>query len=372
MSQNNNALERMKRNLRNVSRKAALNTGRFKLERALKRLKNTPITSERHQTAAKKIQKAWKELNKSKIPKYKEEKTKRLANEANQLLKNIQAINLNRNLNNITTRINKLNMTNKNNNGNVIMGNAAPVRKKKRKSANSNSNSNNNQTRAYRKRQVNLPNINIGGGGMGCGYAGIPRYMQRAQERFDNANVVSAFLDYTIVTDQHGILKNISKILNRRGAANTSSRISVGKQIHFFMVGIRDVDKAHAISVLVDPGVYTNEFRMWVFDPHGQDSRGSIWGTTMRQKVVPIIKDLWGSNFAVRYYNGPNLQADNNRGVCTTFYVTFMDYIRALIAGKNINGITRFAAQDSTARRKYFLNFPPEIKSLVVVKNKTR
>ena len=369
MSQsNNNKLEKMKANLRNVSRKAALNTGRFKLERALKRLKNTPITSERHQTAAKKIQKAWKELNKSKIPKYKEEKTKKLANEANQLLKNIAAINLN----NITKRMNKLNMTNKNNNGNVIMGNAAPVRKKKRKSANSNSNSNNNQTRAYRKRQVNLPNLNVGGSGMGCGYAGIPRYMQRAQERFDNANVVSAFLDYTIATDQYGILKNISKILNRRGAANTSSRISASKQVHFFMVGIRDVDKAHAVSVLVDPAVYTGEFRMWVFDPHGQASRSSIWGTTMRQKIVPIIKDLWGSNFTVRYYNGPNLQADNNRGVCTTFYVTFMDYIRALIAGENINGITRFAAQDSTARRKYFLNFPPEIKSLVVVKNKTR
>jgi hypothetical protein len=252
------------------------------------------------------------------------------------------------------------------------MANAAPIRKKKRKSADSNSNSNNNQAKGYRKRQVNLPNINIGGGGMGCGYAGIPRYMQRAQERFDNANVVSAFLDYTIATNQHGILKNISKILNRGGAVNTSSRISVSKQVHFFMVGIRGVDNAHAISVLVDPGVYTNEFRMWVFDPHGQDSRGSIWGTTMRQKVVPIIKDLWGSNFAVRYYNGPNLQADNNRGVCTTFYVTFMDYIRALIAGQNINGITRFAAQDSTARRKYFLNFPPEIKSLVVSKNKTK
>ena len=251
------------------------------------------------------------------------------------------------------------------------MANVAPIRKKKRKSANSNSNSNNNQAKGYRKRQVNLPNI-VTGTGMGCGYAGIPRYMQRAQERFDNANVVSAFLEYTIATNQHGILKNISKILNRRGAVNTSSRISVSKQVHFFMVGVRDVDKAHAISVLVDPGVYTNEFRMWVFDPHGQDSRGSIWGTTMRQKVVPIIKDLWGSNFAVRYYNGPNLQADNNRGVCTTFYVTFMDYIRALIAGENINGITRFAAQDSTARRKYFLNFPPEIKSLVVVKNKTR
>ena len=207
---------------------------------------------------------------------------------------------------------------------------------------------------------------------MGCGYAGIPRYMQRAQERFDNASVVSAFLEYTIATDQYGILKNISKILNHRGVVNTSSRISASKQVHFFMVGIRDVDKAHAVSVLVDPAVYTGEFRMWVFDPHGQASRSTIWGTTMRQKIVPIIKDLWGTNFAVRYYNGPNLQADDNRGVCTTFYVTFMDYIRALIAGENINGITRFAAQNSTNRRKYFLNFPPEIKSLVVSKNKTK
>lgn len=328
------------------------------LERIIARITNLNAFTNnvRKNQAMRKIQKAWRS------GKMRERMRVR------QLVRNLQAGIVD----NLANELNKLNLTNKNNNGNVIMANAPPLPKKKRKSANSNSNSNNNQTRAYRKRQVNLPNINIGGGGMGCGYAGIPRYMQRAQERFDNANVVSAFLDYTIATDQYGILKNISKILNRRGAANTSSRISVGKQIHFFMVGIRDVDKAHAISVLVDPGVHTNEFRMWVFDPHGQDSRGSIWGTTMRQKVVPIIKDLWGSNFAVRYYNGPNLQADNNRGVCTTFYVTFMDYIRALIAGENINGITRFAAQDSTARRKYFLNFPPEIKSLVVVKNKTR
>tara|TARA_B100000767_G_scaffold200424_1_gene187364 strand:+ start:1503 stop:2528 length:1026 start_codon:yes stop_codon:yes gene_type:complete len=324
------------------------------LERIIATITNmNAFTRNFRNEAARKIQKAWKSGRKR---------------EVRQLMRNRQAGIVD----SLANELKKLNLTNKNKNGNVTMTNAPPLPKKKRKSANSNSNSNNNQARGYRKRQVNLPNINIGGGGMGCGYAGIPRYMQRAQERFDNANVVSAFLDYTIATNQYGILKNISKILNRRGAANTSSRISVGKQIHFFMVGIRDVDKAHAISVLVDPGVHTSEFRMWVFDPHGQASKSSIWGTTMRQKVVPIIKDLWGSNFVVRYYGGPNLQADNNRGVCTTFYATFMDYIRALIAGENINGITRFAAQDSTARRKYFLNFPPEIKSLVVVKNKTR
>jgi len=312
---------------------------------------NTFTRNVRNQ-AARKIQKAWKSGKRR---------------EARQLVRNLQAGIVD----NLANELKKLNLTNKNNNGNVIMANAPPLPKKKRKSANSNSNSNNNQARGYRKRQVNLPNIVIGTG-MGCGYAGIPRYMQRAQERFDNASVVSAFLEYTIATNRYGILKNISKILNRRGVVNNSSRISVGKQVYFFMVGIRDVDKAHAVSVLVDPAVYTGEFRMWVFDPHGQASRSTIWGTTMRQKIVPIIKDLWGTNFTVRYYNGPNLQADDNRGVCTTFYVTFMDYIRALIAGENINGITRFAAQNSTNRRKYFLNFPPEIKSLVVSKNKTK
>jgi len=323
------------------------------LERIIATITNmNAFTRNVRNQAARKIQKAWKSGKRR---------------EARQLMRNLQAGIVD----NLANELKKLNLTNKNNNGNVIMANAPPLPKKKRKSANSNSNSNNNQARGYRKRQVNLPNIVIGTG-MGCGYAGIPRYMQRAQERFDNASVVSAFLEYTIATNRYGILKNISKILNRRGVVNNSSRISVGKQVHFFMVGIRDVDKAHAVSVLVDPAVYTGEFRMWVFDPHGQASRSTIWGTTMRQKIVPIIKDLWGTNFTVRYYNGPNLQADDNRGVCTTFYVTFMDYIRALIAGENINGITRFAAQNSTNRRKYFLNFPPEIKSLVVSKNKTK
>lgn len=323
------------------------------LERIIATITNmNAFTRNVRNQAARKIQKAWKSGKRR---------------EARQLVRNLQAGIVD----NLANELKKLNLTNKNNNGNVIMANAPPLPKKKRKSANSNSNSNNNQARGYRKRQVNLPNIVIGTG-MGCGYAGIPRYMQRAQERFDNASVVSAFLEYTIATNRYGILKNISKILNRRGMVNNSSRISVGKQVHFFMVGIRDVDKAHAVSVLVDPAVYTGEFRMWVFDPHGQASRSTIWGTTMRQKIVPIIKDLWGTNFTVRYYNGPNLQADDNRGVCTTFYVTFMDYIRALIAGENINGITRFAAQNSTNRRKYFLNFPPEIKSLVVSKNKTK
>ena len=241
-----------------------------------------------------------------------------------------------------------------------------------------NSNSNNNQAKAYRKREVDLPSISVDGGGMRSSCGGIARYMKRAQKTFDDASVVSAYLDYTIATNQHGILKNIDAIVRSQGAPNTSSRISASKQVHFFMVAIRGETTGHAVSVLVDPGVYTSNFRMWVFDPHGEASKDSIWGKTMRQKIVPIIKNLWGikntNNKLTKYYNGPNLQANNNNriGVCTTFYVTFMDYIRALVAGENINGITRFAAQDSIERRKFFLDFPPNIQGLVIAKNRTR
>jgi bacterioferritin (cytochrome b1) len=56
-------------------------------------LKNTPIVLDRHQEAATQIQKAWKELNKSKIPKFKEERSKKLAKEANNLMRNILRMN---------------------------------------------------------------------------------------------------------------------------------------------------------------------------------------------------------------------------------------------------------------------------------------
>ena len=248
----------------------------------------------------------------------------------------------------------------------------------KRKNTNSNSNSNNNQARGYSKREVNLPNLAGEGVGMRSSCGGIARYMKRAQKIFDNASVVSAFLDYSIPTNQYGVLKNIDKIVKQKGAPNTSSRITATKQVHFFMVGMRGETGGHAVSVLVDPGVYTSEFRMWVFDPHGAASRDSVWGRTMRQKIVPIIKQLWGitntNNRLAKYYNGPNLQANNNNrvGVCTTFYVTFMDYIRALVAGRNINGITDYAAMNTIAKRKFFLDFPPNVQGLVIVKNKTR
>jgi len=333
-----NALKNMENRLRQVSREAALYTGRLKLDRAIKKLKSMPINTERQHEAAKKIQKAWKDLNKTKIEKYREEKAKRLQNEVNRLMRNLE-----------------------------------PQQSRKRKSANSNSNSNNDQALAYRRREIELPNLVIGRG-MGCDYAGIPRYMKKAKQRFNNAGYVSAFLDYDIPTNRYGITKNIGTIVNRFGKVyETNSRISVSKQVHFFMVGLRTPESAHAISVLVDPRDPKNR-RVWVFDPHGEASRTSVWGKTMRKKVVPIIRKLFKiPGRKVRYYNGRNLQADNSRGVCTTFYVTFMEMIPYLLNGvASINQITELANKNSTAIRQFFLNFAPENAGIVTSKIKTR
>lgn len=340
MSENNilkNMLERKKQ----VNREATLYTGRFKLERALKKLKSIPLETNRQQEAAKKIQKAWKELNKSKIEKYREEKVKRLQNEVNRLLKNLE--------------------------------NTPVERTRKRKTANSNSNSNNNQTLAYRKREVELPNIVVGRG-MGCDYAGIPRYMKKAKQRFNNAGYVSAFLDYNVSSNQYGITKNIDTIIKRFGRVYESgSRINPSKQVYFFMVGIRTDDNAHAVSILVDPRD-SKDRKIWVFDPHGEMSKSSVWGKTTRKKVVPILRKLFKiPGRKVRYYNGPNLQADNARGVCTTFYVTFMDMIPFLLDKSiNINYMSEAAKRNSTQMRQFFLNFAPENAGIITTKNKTR
>lgn len=334
----NNALRNMLERKRQVNRESALYTGRFKLERALKKLKSMPLETNRQQEAAKKIQKAWKDLNKSKIAKYRDEKEKRLQSEVNRLLKNLES-----------------------------------ERPKKRKTTNSNSNSNNNQALTYRRREVELPNIVVGRG-MGCDYAGIPRYMKKAKQRFNNAGYVSAFLDYNVSSNQYGITKNIDTIIKRFGRVYESgSRINPSKQIYFFMVGIRADDNAHAVSILVDPRD-SKDRKIWVFDPHGELSKSSVWGKTTRKKIVPILRKLFKiPGRKVRYYNGPNLQADNARGVCTTFYVTFMDMIPFLLDKSiNINYMSEAAKRNSTQMRQFFLNFAPENAGIITAKNKTR
>lgn len=232
------------------------------------------------------------------------------------------------------------------------------------------SNSTSNRAAKASIREVNLPKLQIGTG-MGCPIAGMPRYMKRAQKTFDELGYVSAFFDYNVVTNQYGITKSIDTIVKRRGNVYTlPNTFNVTNQVYFFMVGLRNNNQGHSVSVLVDARVPSNK-KIWVFDPLGETSRDSIWGRTMRQTVVPIIKQLWGvSNTTARYYNGRNLQANNTRGVCSTFYVTFMDIIPFLLNGSaNINQLSDTARINGTQMRSFFLNFAPNTEGRVIAKN---
>jgi len=232
------------------------------------------------------------------------------------------------------------------------------------------SNSTSNRAAKVSAREVNLPKLQIGTG-MGCPIAGMPRYMKRAQKTFDELGYVSAFFDYNVATNQYGITKSIDTIVKRRGNVYTlPNTFNVTNQVYFFMVGLRNNNQGHSVSVLVDARVPSNK-KIWVFDPLGETSRDSIWGRTMRQTVVPIIKQLWGvSNTTARYYNGRNLQANNTRGVCSTFYVTFMDIIPFLLNGSaNINQLSDTARINGTQMRAFFLNFAPNTEGRVIAKN---
>ena len=238
-----------------------------------------------------------------------------------------------------------------------------------KRARNNNSNSNNDKTLKSRAREVVLPPLVIGRG-MSCGYAGIPRYLKRAKDRFDNLGYVSAFFNYNIHTEKYGIVKNIDKIKNTLNNPNTNSRISSTPNVHFFMVGMTNRDGVgHAVSVLVDP----NQKKIWAFDPHGENSSNSEWGVALRRKIIPILQGMWGGGFRVRYYNGRNLQADNTRGTCTTFYVTFMDMIPHLLSGQgNINQVAGFIYKNITAIRQFYLNFAPPNVGRIVTRNVTQ
>jgi hypothetical protein len=215
-------------------------------------------------------------------------------------------------------------------------------------------------------REVEIQPIQIGVG-MGCPRTGIPRYLKMAKDRFDDKGIVSAFFDYTVNTGNYGIVKNIDKIVKGYGTPNVNSRIIPSKQPHFFMVGMRTTGGGHAVSILIDP---TRKY-IWVFDPHGEYSRQTVYGQTMRKKIVPIIKKMWKiPTQRVRYYNGPNLQADNTRGTCSTYYVTFMDMIPYLLSGQaNIDQIERLATMNSTAIRQFYLDFAPQNVGRIIAKN---
>lgn len=237
-----------------------------------------------------------------------------------------------------------------------------------KRSRNNNNNNNINKVRKISGREVTIDPIEIGRG-MACPRTGIPRYLQIAKDRFDDQNIVSVFMDYTIQTGNYGMVKNIDKIVKSFGTPNVNSRIIPTPQPHFIMVGMRNIGGGHSVSVLVDPRPGSKH--IWVFDPHGEASKGTVYGRTMREKIIPIIKNMWKiPKHRVRYYNGTNLQANNIRGTCSTYYVTFMDMIPYLLSGvANINQINQLAGINSTAVRQFFLNFPRTSTTRIVARN---
>ena len=135
-----------------------LNRGDTELRNIITKITNlSSFTRNVRNDAARKIQKAWKVGRRR---------------EVRRLMRNIQAGHVN----NLAKEFEKFNLVNRNNSGNVIMTNVAPVRPKKRKAANSNSND--EQTMKTRGREVELSNLEIGRG-MGVS---VCRYSQVYEE----------------------------------------------------------------------------------------------------------------------------------------------------------------------------------------------
>ncbi len=212
-------------------------------------------------------------------------------------------------------------------------------------------------------RELYMPPLKIGVG-MACPKVGIPRYMQIAKQRFDNLGIVSVFLHYNKGTKQYGIYKNIEAILRASNSSATGSRITPTPQPHFIMAGVRDGNIGHAVSILVDP----SSRKMWIFDPFGNQVFLNPLSLTLQTEVLPIIRRMWKiPEKNMIFYRGPNLQAMNTRGTCTTYYLTFMDIIPYLLTGQaNLKNIPQIA---DTALRQFYLNFAPDPPGRAIVKN---
>lgn len=247
------------------------------------------------------------------------------------------------------------------------------------------------KTGKYRKVAKNLPPL-VQGRGMMCTRAGYTRYLNEIQKFFENKR----FMGRRINT---GVYKYYGDI-NRGNFSNKPSQlINLAPKfttmankpipminnnptgIYYFMVFAMNNSRdnlGHAISILVDPN--RSGPRIWVFDPHGESSTlntPGAFGKITREKIVPNIKKMFGgvfntNNVRTSYYNGPNLQARNNRGVCTTFYVSFAEQIMNLLNNTISLDQMSFILPNSTNMRKEFLNNPPNPNRNVVERQPTR
>jgi len=212
------------------------------------------------------------------------------------------------------------------------------------------------------------------GVGMACTRPGYIRYLDELGKRLSNVRhegkrINVKFLEYSDSTNQ-GVVSNTSaQILSKRptlefknNGSNISRLNASAGSIHYFLISITKRDNpnsGHAVNVLMDTG--RPQPRIWVFDPHGSRAMNrNGYGSIFRNRILPNMKKMFGGvfdNTIARYYTGPDLQANNTRGVCTTFHLDFAEAIPALLNG-TANIQTFSGVNLNMVGRSAFLNNP--------------
>ena len=212
------------------------------------------------------------------------------------------------------------------------------------------------------------------GVGMACTRSGYVRYIEELNVRLRNARhngkrINVKFLEYSDSINRGIVVNTSAQLLNGRPPLefkNNGSNIprlnAPTGSIHFFLISITkrtNPNRGHAVNVLMDTS--GPQPRIWVFDPHGNRAmERNGYGSIFRNRVLPNMKRFFGDVFNginAKYYNGPNLQANNTRGVCTTFHLDFADAILGLL-NESVN-IRIFAGGNlNIAGRSAFLNNP--------------
>tara|TARA_B110000305_G_scaffold132168_1_gene147586 strand:+ start:3243 stop:4121 length:879 start_codon:yes stop_codon:yes gene_type:complete len=216
--------------------------------------------------------------------------------------------------------------------------------------------------------------------GMACTKPGYIRYLNELKYHLssvlhDGRRINVRFLEYSDSLNIGVVANTAAQILNtnpmlkfKNNGSNIPKMATNVGGIHYFLVSLtkRETPLAgHALNVLMD--ARRDRPRIWVFDPHGKSSMES-WavGTMFRNRVLPNMRKFFGTTFdnvTAKYYNGPNLQAANTHGVCTTFHLNFAKEIPGLLNGTfNVNEFSDININMPT--RAAFLTNPGFIKNV--------
>ena len=261
--------------------------------------------------------------------------------------------------------------------------NKPPIEKRKSMNNISTMFDSNRKTLKQRKLIRNLPPLPTGIG-MACTRPGYIRYLNEIQKYFENRRyngrrIHVRFMEYHDDMKMGAIANRSSQIINGNPSIVFNNNSTPFPQINANPTGIyyfiitaqkREGGVAHAINVLVDPNRLNP--RIWAFDPHGASSMNSNgFGSLLRSKILPNIKKLFGNIFVNRnnvrtmIYNGPNLQARNVRGVCTTFHISFSEVLLDLLNEKiTISDLGRIIPNNPNFR-SWFLNRPGPLQNVV-------